>query len=976
MAMEWNDMTLTTNRRIKRALLGAGLGLLLVAAGCGGGGQSAIGITPATATLDAGQSLSIEASVVNDIGLGGVRYALAGAGALGAPAVAPVGASTQTTVVYTAPASVTGTQTATVTATSNRTASLTATVVITLNPALVITNTTLPSGMVGTPYSSAVIASGGTPALTWTVASGALPAGLFLSGTTGAITGTPTSFGTTTFTVSVTDSAKPRNNVVSQTYSLTIAPRLPVITTTLLPGGVVGTAYSQQLAYTGGNGTTPTFSVASGALPAGLTLSASGLISGTPTTAAAGATYTFGVTVAVGTQTSAVQTLSIVIPALPAVTTTSLANGNIGIPYSQQLTYSGGAGGTVTWSITTGALPAGLTLNTATGVISGTPTTQQVSSFSVAVTVGTQTSAAQALSITVYSLVVTSAATATGEVGLPFGFYLTAQGGTGPYTWSVLGTGSALPAGLSLNATTGLISGTPTTAATTTNVVVQAKDTLAATATQAMTFTINAARGSSNNGELKGQYAFLLSGFDASGNPLAEIGTLTADGNGNITAGLLDSNGTGMSASTSGALTASTFSVGADNRGKLTMIAGGVTRTFVVSLDAVTGGVGTAGYLTEFDGTGQSLTGVLALQTPSAFTPASVTGGYAFGASGFALGSTAAALTHRAVAGEMQFIAGAFASGEMLSSSQANTTPVTPTSGVLTVAANGCGTLALVRPSPANTLDFAVCVVSAGKLFMLSTDAAGSAGTTANDLLSGTMLQQTITNGNFAANSLSGTAVMRSGSLATTSSSPTAFSDARVGLYSFNGMGTVSLAADENKGGTALTDALSGSYSVAANGRVTMSLTAGLGGCTDCTGAGQTFAYLVGLNQGFLMDFTTGASAGQFEAQTATAITNASLNGSYALGSVMPLVQSSNYTEGVFTSAGAGSVTGTIDLNASGSLYPDQTLSASYVTAATGRATFSPAGGDSSVLYVVSPTKVLVLDLQTGNPVVVEAVHQ
>jgi len=944
-------------RAVGRLLLGlASLGLL-TAAGCSGGGVSIIGITPSTPqVLDVGQTLSIEASVVNDTTGQGANFTLTGVGSLGSVVKVLAGESDFNTAVYSTPSAVTGTTTATVTASSAHTPSQTALVSITINPALAITTTSLPGGTIGTAYSTTLAAAGGSGAYTW---SGTLPTGLSLNASTGAITGTPANFGSSTVTLSVTDHAS-TPVTVSQTYTLTILSKPPVVTTTSLPTAVVGTAYSQQLTYSGGNGAAPAWAVASGTLPVGVTLNTTtGLLSGTPALADAGTTYTFAITVTVGTQTSTAQPLSIIVPGLPVVTTTSLPSGNVGIKYSQTLAYTGGAGGTVTWAIASGSLPLGLQLNTTTGIISGTPMTQNPYNFSVAVTVGTQTSASQSLLIAIYSLIVTSSATALGETGLPFSFDLTAQGGTGPYTWSVLGTGNALPAGLILNTATGVISGMLTTPATTTNVVVQAKDTLGATATLAMTFSIAAARGTTNNSELSGQYAFLLNGFDASGNPLAVAGSFTG------------------AATTNVALTG-TFSVGADNRGKLTIVTASGTSTYVLSLDTVTSGVATAGYLTEFDGSGQTLTGVLALQTSSAFTTASITSGYAFGASGFAVGSTASALTHRSAIGEMQFTgAGGISSGEMLSSAAPTTTPLALSSAALTIAANGRGTVSVVRPSGASTLDFVVYVVSVSKLFMLSTDAASGSSAAANDLLSGTMQQETIANGNFNTSSLSGTAVMRSSSLASSSGSATPFSDVKVGLYSFNGASTASLSADENKGGTASTSALSGSYTVAANGRVAMLLAAGgLNGCTDCVGSGTTYAYLVGANQGFLMDFSAGASTGSFEPQTATGITAATLSGSYALGTLGPVVQGVSEIEGVLTSTGSGAITSMVDVNTQGMLTADAPILAAYVMASNGRATVTPVGSDNSVLYVVSATKTVQLDLQTTTPAVVEVAHQ
>lgn len=241
-------------------------------------------------------------------------------------------------------------------------------------------------------------------------------------------------------------------------YALPVA---PTVTTTSLPGGAVGSAYSQTLAADG----TPaiTWTVDSGSLPDGLNLSAAGVISGTPTTAG-----TFNFTVkAANLDGGNTKALSIVVaPPIvpPAVTTTSLPGGNIGAAYNQTLAATGDP--TITWDIAGGSLPGGLNLSAA-GVISGTPTAMGTFNFTVKATNGGG-SATKALSIVVGSTpvvpVITIATELGGTVGVPYnqGYALTATG-TAPITWSIIS--GALPDGLTLSAA-GVISGTPTVAGT------------------------------------------------------------------------------------------------------------------------------------------------------------------------------------------------------------------------------------------------------------------------------------------------------------------------------------------------------------------------------------------------------------------------------------------------------------------------------------------------------------------------------
>lgn len=253
-------------------------------------------------------------------------------------------------------------------------------------PTLTITTTSLPAGEAGIAYSQAVSATGGVTPYLWTVSSGALPAGLTLNTSTGAIAGTPTTLGTSSFTVTVTDSETPTHGTANANLSITINNPPLQITTTSLPDGVINGVYSSSATLTAIGGTKPyTFSISSGSLPNGLSLNAStGQISGTPTKTGA-----FSFTAKVTDSSSPVQTatanLSITINATLSITTTTLPSGSVGTAYSTTVVASGGVI-PYSWSITSGSLPAGLSLNQTTGVISGTPTTAETSNFTITVT--------------------------------------------------------------------------------------------------------------------------------------------------------------------------------------------------------------------------------------------------------------------------------------------------------------------------------------------------------------------------------------------------------------------------------------------------------------------------------------------------------------------------------------------------------------------------------------------------------------
>jgi len=180
-------------------------------------------------------------------------------------------------------------------------------------------------------------------------------------------------------------------------------------------------------------------------------------------------------------------------PAPPSITitTTSLPNGEDAVAYAQTLTYSGGTA-PVTWSLAAGSLCSGLSLHTDTGVLDGTPDTEETCNFTIGIVDDQSQSDTQALSITIQAaasaLDVTTTSLPNGTRGVAYAQVLQAIGGTSPYTWAI--TDGTLCTGLTLTAGTGGIAGTPTVTQTC-NFTVEVTDDVAATDPQSLSITIN-----------------------------------------------------------------------------------------------------------------------------------------------------------------------------------------------------------------------------------------------------------------------------------------------------------------------------------------------------------------------------------------------------------------------------------------------------------------------------------------------------
>ncbi|MGH9631068.1 MAG: putative Ig domain-containing protein, partial [Bryobacteraceae bacterium] len=315
----------------------------------------------------------------------------------------------------------------------------------------------LPDAPVGQSYSFTLQAIDGTPPYKWSVIEGALPTGLSLNAETGAIQGTPTQVGQREFAIRVADA----EDVDEKEFSIEVQGSSAIVITTAspLPQGTVGTMYSHTFAASGGISLLYNWTVETGSLPPGLMLSAAGVLSGTPSAAG---DFTFSIRVRDLVNQSEPKQFAVRIMGVVSISTASpLPEGTINTPYSQTLAASGGIP-PYNWTITSGSLPAGLSLGAATGQISGTPTAAGPSSFTVQATDSASASATKpfALTISVPALAIaTPSPLPAGRVGSGYSQTLAVTGGTAPYAWSV--SAGALPPGLNLGPANGMLTGTP-----------------------------------------------------------------------------------------------------------------------------------------------------------------------------------------------------------------------------------------------------------------------------------------------------------------------------------------------------------------------------------------------------------------------------------------------------------------------------------------------------------------------------------
>ncbi len=664
------------------------------------------------------------------------------------------------------------------------------------------------------------------------------------------------------------------------------------------------------------------------------------------------------------------------------VTSTTLPAGNYGTPYAATVNATGGVAPFM-WSIGSGSLTAGLSLGSSTTrsiTISGTPTAQVDSNFTIMVTDSKGTTATQALTIAIGAPLPLAVTTTTLPSGVPNQAYATTalqtSGGVPPFTWTV--TSGNLPTGLSLSPA-GVISGTPT-AVGTASFTVQVTD----SETTPMTATANLSITVGNLGVLKGNYAFELSGFN-SGGQVVVGGSFTADGAGNITDGVEDFNT--MAGPPKNQTFTGTYTLGADNRGQMVFSSLTGSPTYAFAIDPA----GAHGRLIEFDSSGIRGSGQLEQRTVSTCAFNTLNGNYAFGVTGqetavggFTTGPSVIVGSFLATPPVSQSGQGAISLGEADSSAPSGVTGAQGIGGLSgnfqAFASAPQSTRCALTLSPVNVnvsnMTFSVYPVSSKEAFLIETDAVSS---TTPLLTAGKMLAQTgspfsgVAGSTFTATSVAGmVGQFPSGSGAYVPD---------LALVSLTGTSSSSYSISilENRAGTVMSPFNPGSLTFITSdqyGRVDSGISTPM----------SLVFYIIDQNEAFAIGESLSSSTpapffGIFEPQSPSPLNVAAsdLNSTFVLGTsapaASPVTQISGSVTLANTSSTAGTIAGTQDQSASGSNSSAQLATGTYAglssTIGSGTLALSAPAVFTGDFLVVSPTKILVLSTtpSDANPV-------
>ena len=617
----------------------------------------------------------------------------------------------------------------------------------------------------------------------------------------------------------------------------------------------------------------------------------------------------------------------------------------------------------VTWALSGAGSLSG---QTPTAVIYNAPTSGNAGTATVTATSAFDSTKFVSVTINVTPLPsVTTTSLPAGTQGTVYSQTVATSGGAGTVTLTV--SSGSLAAGLSMDSS-GHITGTPAGPSGTSGFTVKATDSSSAgaqSALQNLSITINAsatACGSGRESLLNGQYAFTMQGFAANG-AVTLGGMFDADGAGHIAraVGVEDVNSSiGVQTAVSINSASSSYSVGGDNRGCMTIATSAGTSIYRFALGVINSGVASKGWFIEFDNTGTLGSGVLEKQDPSAFSTSRINGNYAFGTdttstlitsirSRFAMvGAFAASGSGSISNGELD----ANENGDVNKSGGLNyPTSGLPFTGSYMVSSNGRGPMIFRVGS--QTVNMSLYVISASKVLFISVDPQSS-----DPPFVGSALAQS--GGPFSISSLSGPSVLYvSGLCGSCGPGSTIASDLIAGILTVSNSGSYSFNGDESKAGTISPFQYTATVNVAPNGRVT------------APGGGQLppLLYLVSPNKAFVMLVDGGVYAGFVEPQTGGPFTNHSANGTYAFGSITVTHQNITHESGVADFDGVGTARGTSDTALVGSpssnpmLKTDQSFTYTYLVSPNGRLGLT----NGPLIYIISPTKQVVLNVDPSD---------
>jgi hypothetical protein len=628
-----------------------------------------------------------------------------------------------------------------------------------------------------------------------------------------------------------------------------------------------------------------------------------------------------------------------------AIQSSSLPSGTLNSGYSVPLVATGGVA-PYTWTTISGNPPPGLSLSGA-GTISGTATATGTYNFEVQASdsnspAGTATAN---LSITVNSsagtLAVVTTSLPSGTVNTPYNTLLTANGGITPYTWSVLS--GNLPVGVSLNSSTGLISGVPG-AAGLSNLVVQVTDSLGNTNNQQFVVIVNSG---SATGTLNGMYAGSFTGWD-NGNFFVSAFSITADGNGNLTAGEFDYNSPALGPVHT-TLTSGSYTMGSDGLGQITWTDSSNASVQLLVSAGTAEGMHVIGY--NQNGSERWGSGALRQQNPSDFAETGLAGNWAFGYQGFD------PMAHP-LSGDGVFTAtsnGNITGSEDINDDGTHGQPTFTGSATGSIDSNGRFTVQY-DVQGIGTIHLAAYTVSAGETIAIETDTGGS-------LYVINSLKQS--GGSFGLGSFNGSAVGGGSRIHNGDQN-----QAIALLVASSGNGHVSFTEDLNSGGSFTTSQLTGTVTVASNGRADATL----------SDSSQEVCYLVATNEAFCINAVPapgsndhGAEVIFLEPQVGMGqFSAASFSGEYLGGSLPQYLPSSGtYTQIDSNVASGGNTFASTysQCGISGCPSLNQTLSGTYndVNANTGAFTISQAGSPLYAGFMVSTNKVIYVTAGSGS---------